>query len=61
MTKAEKKKLEALDRQLDYWEKTDKEHRACVAKREKETKHDFDHFDHIAYLKFIYSNGHNKD
>ncbi len=60
MTKKERDELARLDRQLDHWKATDKEHKAEVARMAELTKHDFDWFDHIAYQRTIYGNRWNR-
>ena len=61
MSKSEKAKLVKLDAMLDRWEADTKsgKHERQLAELEEKNKHDFDHFDHIAYQNYIYSNGHN--
>lgn len=50
-----------LDKMLDQWESSVKsgKHDRELAETEQKTKHDFDHFDHKAYQKYIYSNRYN--
>lgn len=60
MSKRKDKLGEAMDRKIAYWAATDKEHKATVARLEKEHAHDLDWFDLEAYQKMIYEGGWSK-
>ena len=55
-----KKQQATLDAQLDHWEATDTQHTANMKQREIDTAHDFDHFDHKAYLRMLRDGGWNR-